>query len=314
MKTIRAARLAHYGGAEAVRIEHVPIPELKAGGLLVRVHAAGLNPIDWKTRAGLLQKTIPMQLPTTLGGDFSGTVEAVGLGVADFKVGDEVYGQASPMSGGSGSFAELAVAQAGTVGAKPRNVSHAESAALPLAGVAALQALTENLGVSRNQKMLIHGGAGGIGSFAVQIASYLGAHVATTVGSRDIGYAKALGADTVVDYKSEKFEEVLRNLDGILDTVGGDTYARSFKPLKRGGRLASMLEQPQQALVDEFGVEASMVLARATTRRLTRLAKLVDEGALKVNIDRTLPLEQVAEALLYLEQGSPRGKVVLTIV
>jgi alcohol dehydrogenase len=145
--------------------------------------------------------------------------------------------QYAPLGSGSGSFAEAAIAQAGTIGAKPRNLSHTESAALPLAGVAALQALTENLRVSPGQKVLIHGGAGGIGSFAVQLAKHLGARVATTVSARDVDYAKALGADTVVDYKSQKFEEVLRDLDAILDTVGGDTYTRSFKPLKKGGRL-----------------------------------------------------------------------------
>jgi NADPH:quinone reductase-like Zn-dependent oxidoreductase len=313
MRTIRAARLEHYGGVDAVRIEDIPIPELESGELLVRVRAAGVNPTDWKIRAGLLQKNIPMRLPATLGGDFSGVVDAVGPAVEGFKAGDEVYGQASLLAGGSGSFAEFAAAQAGAVSVKPRNVTHTESAALPLAGVAALQALTENLGVSQNQKVLVHGGAGGIGSFAVQLASYLGAHVATTVGTQDISYAKELGADTVVDYKSQEFEEVLHDLDAILDTIGGDTYTRSFKSLKRGGRLASMLEQPRQPLVDEFGVEASMVFARTTTQRLTRLAELVDEGAVKVNIDRTLPLAKAAAALAYLEQGSSRGKVVLTI-
>jgi alcohol dehydrogenase len=314
MKTIMAARLHKYGGAETVQIEAVPIPAPKSGEVLIRIHAAAVNPFDWKIRAGDLRQTMKLSLPFTLGGDFSGVVEAADPD-ADFKAGDEVYGQASaPLGGGSGSFAEAAIAQAGTIGAKPRKLSHTESAALPLAGIAALQALTENLGVSPGQKVLIHGGAGGIGSFAVQLAKHLGAHVATTVSARDIDYAKALGADTVVDNKSQKFEEVLRDLDAILDTVGGDTYTRSFKPLKKGGRLVSMLEQPQQTLMEEFGVEASKLFARPTTERLTRLAKLVDQDALKVNIDRTFPLEQAAQALLYLEKESPRGKVVLAIV
>jgi alcohol dehydrogenase len=314
MRTIRAARLERYGNAEAVQMENIGIPEPKSGELLLRVHAAGLNPMDWKVRAGFLKERTPLELPVTLGGDFSGVVQAAGLGVANFKIGDEVYGQASPLSGGSGSFAKFTLAQAGTVATKPRNISHLESAALPLAGTAALQALKEHLGVSRNQRVLIHGGAGGIGSFAVQLAKYLGAHVATTVGARDIGYAKALGADTVLDYKAQNFEQVLRDLDAVLDTVGGDTYARSFKVLRKGGRLASMLQEPPQALAAEFEVEASMVFARPTTQRLQRLAALVDQGALKVNIDRTFPLEQAAQALLYLQKESPRGKVVLAMV
>ncbi len=212
MKTVKAARLQSYGGAEAVRVEEISLPDPKPGELLVRVHTAGENPIDWKIRAGYLKQRIPLRLPVTLGGDFSGVVEAADTG-ADFKVGDEVYGQASVTNGGSGSFAEAVLARTDTMAAKPRSVSDTEAGSLPLAGVSALQALTEHLRLAAGQKILIHGGAGGIGSSAIQLAKHLGAHVATTVSGDDFGYVKGLGADTVIDYKKQKFEEILHDLD-----------------------------------------------------------------------------------------------------
>jgi alcohol dehydrogenase len=163
------------------------------------------------------------------------------------------------------------------------------------------------------QKILIHGGAGGIGSGAIQLAKHLGAHVATTASGDDFGYVKGLGADTVIDYKTQKFEEILHDLDAVFDTIGGDTYVRSFNVLKKGGRLVSMLEQPRQDLMQEFGVEAFAQFTQVTTERLAKLAGLVDQGALKVHVDKTFPLSQVSAARLYLEKQSPRGKVVLKI-
>ena len=177
MKTVKAARIHNYGGSEAVRVEQVSLPEPRSGELVIRVHAAGVNPIDWKIRGGLLQQMMPLQLPFTLGGDFSGVVEALGPGVDNFKVGDEVYGQAPDFMGGSGSFAEAVLARTThNIAAKPRSVEHMEAGALPLAGVCALKALTEDLGVSPGQTILIQGGAGGIGSMAIQLAKHLGAY------------------------------------------------------------------------------------------------------------------------------------------
>jgi NADPH:quinone reductase-like Zn-dependent oxidoreductase len=313
MKTIKAARLHRYGGADTIQVEEVSLADSQSGQLLVRVNAAGVNPIDWKIRAGYMQQTTPLQLPVTLGGDFSGVVEFVGTGVTNFKVGDQVYGQASVTNGGSGSFAEFVIAPVAGTAAKPKSVGHTEAGGLPLVGVSALQALTENLRLSTGQKVLIHGGAGGIGSAAVQLAKHVGADVATTASDNDSGYVKGLGANTVIDYKTQKFEEVVHDLDAVFDTVGGDTYIRSFKVLKRGGRLVSMLVQPRQDLMKEFGVEAFFQFTQATTERLTRLAELVDRGALKVHVDKIFPLEQASAAMQYLENRAPKGKVVLKI-
>jgi alcohol dehydrogenase len=314
VKSIRAARLQHYGGAEAVRVEEICLPEPGLGELLVRVHAAGVNPIDWKTRAGLLREKLPLSLPVTLGGDYSGVVDAVGPGVVAFKAGDEVYGEASPAHGGSGSFAEYVIVPAGGAAPKPKGLSHAAAAALPLTGVSALQALTEHLRIARGQSVLVHGGAGGIGSMAIQMANDLGAHVVTTVRGSQVADAERLGAQRVIDYESQRFEEVVRDLDAVFDTVGGDTYVRSFKVLKRGGRLVSMLQPPRHDLMDEFEVEAVAQFTKVTTNRLARLAAFIDHGALKVRLDRNFPLERASAALQHLEKDSPTGKVVLTLL
>jgi NADPH:quinone reductase-like Zn-dependent oxidoreductase len=314
MKAIKAARIHNYGGWKAVRVEEVLLPKLRTGELLVRVHAAGVNPIDWKIRTGYLQQMMPLSLPFTLGGDFSGVVEEIRPGVTNFKVGDEIYGQAPVFTGASGSFAEAVIIRTtGSVAPKPRSVDHAEASALPLAGVSALEALTVHLRLSAGQKILIHGGAGGIGSMAIQLAKHLGAQVATTVSPNNIEYAKSLGAHTVIDYKKQDFEDVVDSLDAVFDTVGGDTYVRSYKVLKKGGRIVSMLRQPLQDLMKEFGVEAFAQFTQVTTGRLNALAKLVDQRVLKVYIDEMFSPERAAEALLHVEKGSPRGKVVLRI-
>jgi NADPH:quinone reductase-like Zn-dependent oxidoreductase len=312
MKTVKAARIHQYGGAEVVRLEEIELPGPKPDELIIRVHAAGVNPIDWKLRAGHMQKMMSLPLPFTLGGDFSGVVEEAGAEVTAFRTGDEVYGQGGVMRGGSGSFAERLVVKTGTIAAKPR-LGHLEAAALPLVGVSALQALTEHLRVSKGQKILIHGGAGGIGSMAIQLASHLGAHVATTVTGDDAGFAKELGAEQIIDYRSQRFDEMLRDLDGVLDTIGGETYVRSFKVLKKGGRLVSMLEPPREDLMRDYGVEAIAQFTQVTAERLALLAELVDQGAVKVHVDRIFPLQQAAEALQSLEKTPPKGKVVLKI-
>jgi alcohol dehydrogenase len=267
MKTVKAARIHNYGEPEAVQVENISLPEPQSGELVIRIYAAGVNPIDWKIRAGYLQQMMPLPLPFTSGGDFSGVVEAVGADVVDFKVGDEVYGQSGVLNGGSGSFAEFSVAKAVTIATKPRRVDHVEAGGLPLAGVSALQAWTEHLSLSAGQKVLIHGGAGGIGGIAIQLAKHLGAQVATTASAENLDYVKNLGADEVVDYRSQKFEAVLGGLDAVFDTVGGETYARSFKVLKRGGRLVSMLEQPNQELLNNFGLKAVTQFTQVNTER-----------------------------------------------
>ncbi|MDP3685324.1 MAG: NADP-dependent oxidoreductase [bacterium] len=234
---MKAAQINAYGGNEVVELNaNAPTRTVSPGTLLVEVRAAGVNPVDWKIREGYLQQMAPLQFPATLGGDFSGVVTELGNGVSGFAKGDEVYGQASVLGGGSGSFAEFLSAGSTTVGQKPKNVSHTEAAALPLAGVSALQALTEHLKLALGQRILIHGGAGGIGSFAIQLAKHLGATVAATASADDADYVKDLGADQVIDYKTQQFEDVIRDYDAVFDTVGGETYSAILQGVVEGRR------------------------------------------------------------------------------
>jgi alcohol dehydrogenase len=308
-----------YGSSEVVEInQNAAAPNDPSDGkVLVKVKAAGVNPIDWKIREGYMQQMIPLQFPSTLGMDFSGTIEKVGAGVSGFNVGDEVYGQASVTRGGSGAFAEIALANADSIAHKPKSLNHQEAAGLPLVGVSAWQALVETIGLTDGQKkILIHGGAGGIGSIAIQLAKRLGAYVATTASTNDKQFVKELGADEVIDYKTQTFEDLLpHDYDAVFDTVGGETYKRSFEVLKRGSGMiiVSMLEQPNQQLMEQFGVKAIFQFTQVNRERLTKLAQWVDQNNIRVNVDRTFSLEEAGKALDYQKDVHPRGKVVLAI-
>jgi NADPH:quinone reductase-like Zn-dependent oxidoreductase len=306
---------AYGSSSEVMEInDNTPTPnDPSMGKVLVKVKAAGINPIDWKIRDGHMQQMIPLQFPSPMGMDFSGVIEKVGQGVSDFRPGEEVYGQASILNGGSGTFAERALANADTIAHKPKSLSHEQAAGLPLVGVSAWQALVEIIGLRRGQKILIHGGAGGIGSIAIQLAKHLGAYVATTVSTNDKQFAKELGADEVLDYKTQPFEDLIHDYDAVYDTVGGDTYNRSFKILKRGGVIVSMLEQPNQTLMQQFGVKAIFQFTQVNRERLTKLAQWVDQNNIRVNVDKTFPLEEAGMALDYQRDVHPRGKVVLAI-
>jgi NADPH:quinone reductase-like Zn-dependent oxidoreductase len=313
---MKAAQIKGYGSSdEVIEInKDAPAPnDPSAGKVLVKIKAAGINPVDWKIREGYMQQMIPLQFPSPLGMDFSGVIEKVGQGVSQFRQGDEVYGQASLMSGGSGAFAEMALANADTIAHKPKSLSHPEAAGLPLVGVSAWLGLVETISLQKSQKILIHGGAGGIGSVAIQLAKHLGAYVATTVSTNDKQFAKEVGADEIIDYKTQTFEELIGDYDAAFDTVGGETYSRSFKVLKRGGIIVSMLEQPNQELMTQFGVKAIFQFTQINRDRLTKLAQWVDQNNIRVNVDKTFPLEEAGRALDYQRDVHPRGKVVLAI-
>jgi alcohol dehydrogenase len=315
---MKSARIKSYGStSNVIEIDqNTPAPnDPSEGKVLVKVKAAGVNPTDWKISEGYMQQIMPIELPATLGWDFSGIVEKAGAGVSDIKQGDEAYGRASVVFGGSGTFAEMALANADNIAQKPKTLSHKEAAGLPTVGVTAWQALADTIGLSRGQKILIHGGAGGVGSIAIQLAKYVGAYVATTVSEKDKQFVKGLDADEIIDYKTQTFEDLLsHDYDAVLDTVGGETYTRSFKVLKRGsGIIVSTLEQPNQDLMEKFGVKAIFEFSQVSRERLTKLAQWVDQNNVHVNVDKTFPLEDAAKALEYQKDGHPRGKVVLAI-
>jgi alcohol dehydrogenase len=312
---MKSAQITSYGNTnDVIEIRQTSTPNLSAGKVLVEVKAAGVNPIDWKITEGYMQQMIHLQFPSTLGLDFSGVVKQVGEGVpSGFNQGNEVYGQAGVPIGGSGAFSDVAVATATSIANKPKTLGHIEAAALPLVGVSAWQALAENIALSNGQKILIHGGAGGIGSIAIQLAKDLGAQVATTASTNDKQFVQELGADEVIDYRTQTFEDIVHDYDAVVDTVGGETYTRSFKVLRKGGIIVSMLEQPNSELMEQFGVRSMFQFTQVNRERLSKLAEWVDRNKAKVNVEKTYSLDEAGKALDYSRDIHPRGKIVLTI-
>jgi len=313
---MKSAQINKYGSSEVIEInQSTPEPTLSPGKVIITIKAAGVNPVDWKIREGDMKQMISLQFPSTLGIDFSGVIKQVGEGVSpsDFKPGDEVYGQAGVISGGSGAFAEIALANMSSIANKPKKLDYSEGAGLPSVGVCAWQALKENIELSSGQKILIHGGAGGIGSIAIQLAKYLGAYVATTVSTDDKQFVQELGADVVIDYRTQTFEDLLKDYDAVFDTVGGDTYRRSFKVLQKGGVIVSMLEQPDSELMNQYGVNSIFQFTQADRERLTKVAQWVDENNIRVNIEKKFSLDEASDALDYQRDVHPRGKVVVDV-
>jgi NADPH:quinone reductase-like Zn-dependent oxidoreductase len=312
---MKSVQIKRYGGSDVVELnDTASVPSVSVGKILVDVKASGVNPADWKVREGYFQQMAPLQFPSNLGFDFSGTVKQLGEDVpSDFEQGDEVYGQTPVLSGGSGAFAELVLVDKDSITHKPKTLTHIEAAALPTVGVSSWQALVENIGLSKGQKILIHGGAGGIGSIAIQLAKHNGAYVSTTVNVNDKQFVQELGADQIIDYNSQKFEDLLHDYDAVFDTIGGDTYKRSFKVLKKGGIIISTLEQPNSELMQQYGVKATFQFTQVNRKRLTKLAQWVDQNNIKINVDRTFSLDEAGKALDYQKDVHPRGKVVITI-
>jgi alcohol dehydrogenase len=307
---MKAARVKTYGVVEIVDIEK---PTPGEGQVLIEVHASSVNPFDARLRTGAMQQFIPLELPFTLGGDVAGVVSVVGDGVTGFKVGDKVYGQAAAVAGNSGALAEFAATAAGQVAKMPAKVGFNEAASLVLVGVSALQALTEHIKLQSGQTILIHGGAGGIGSVAIQIAKHLGARVATTVSGADLEYAKKLGADEVIDYETQDFAQLVTGYDAVYDTVGGPTFAGSLGVLKSGGVAVTMAAEVDAEEAKKLGVTAIHQQTRTSTERLNRLASLIDSGVVTPHVAATFPLAQASAAYAKYEQGKVRGKVVVSI-
>jgi len=311
---MKAAQYDSYGGPEVIVISSdTPKPLAQKGQVLVQVHAASLNPFDYKIRRGYMKDMIPLSLPVTLGGDLSGVVVEVGEEVTEVALGDEVYGTAIVVGGGSGSLAEFATAKAGSIAKKPHTVDFQQAAALPLVGVSVIQALVDHAHLTKGQKILIHGGSGGIGSVAIQLAKHLGAYVITTVSSSHTDFVKNLGADEVIDYTSQDFSTMVKDIDVVYDTVGSETYTKSFAVLKKGGIIVTMVAKPDPELEKQHEVTTIAQQTHVTTEKLSILAELVDSGVIKVQIEKVFPLYQAREAYEYLETNHPKGKIVIAI-
>lgn len=309
---MKAAQINEYGDASVVRINEVEQPVPAANQVLIRVHAASLNPFDSKLRAGFMKDFIPLQFPVTLGGDIAGEVVQIGDDVSNFAIGDKVYGQALAIAGDSGAFAEFAAVKASRVAKTPEDVDFTQAAALPLVGVSALQALKQHINLQSGQKLFIHGGAGGIGSVAIQVAKHIGAYVATTATGENIEYVKQLGADEVVDYKNQDYAEVLHDFDAVYDLVGDD-FNKTLAVLKQGGIAVSMVADADEDVAKQHGVTTVHQGTKVTSIVLDDLRQLVEQKVVTPQVDKVFPLDQVSEAFVARETASGRGKIVLEI-
>jgi NADPH:quinone reductase-like Zn-dependent oxidoreductase len=311
---MRAVQIREYGPIDSLAIDSsVPTPSAGEGQVLVNVRASSVNPIDPALRLGYMKEMMPLTFPATLGTDFAGTVSEVGPGVNAFKPGDSVFGSASILMGGSGAFAEVATVGAGQIAFIPSSLDFTQAAALPLTGVSAVQALEESLKIRSGQSVLIHGGAGGIGTVAIQLAKHLGATVTTTVLAGSEDYVRSLGADNVIVSGDDGPVLPQAEYDAVYDTLGGNVYTASFGALKRGGSIVSMLSQPDEELAQRHEVTAQYQFTGITTERLRRLAALVDEGVITVHVHRVFPLHKLQEALALQGSGKAHGKVVLEV-
>ncbi len=330
---MKAFIIDRYGAADRVRLGDVPEPKLREDDVLIQIHAAGVNLVDSKIRNGEFKSFLRHPLPLILGHDVAGVVVRVGSGVRRFKPGDEVYAA----DGRAGTFAEFVATREDDVAMKPAALTMTEAASIPLVGLTAWQVLVERANLRRGQKVLIHAGSGGVGTFAVQLAKYLGATVATTAGTENVDLVRSLGADIVVDYKKEDFSSVLRDYDVVLNSLDKVTLEKSLRVLKPGGQLISISGPPDAAFARTIGapwvlrmvmgalsrgiraqakrqqVHYSFLFMRANGGQLARITSLVDDGIIRPVVDRVFPFASTKDAMAYVEAGRSKGKVIIAV-
>lgn len=311
MATMKAIRFHSYGGPEVLVLENVPRPEAAEGELLIKVQAAGVNPVDFKIRAGYGKDWLKHQLPLIPGWDVSGVVAAVGAGDTGFKEGDEVFGMLDLAR--DGAYAEYAVARAADMARKPASLSHINAASLPIAALTAWQALFDVARLSAGETVLIHGAAGGVGHFAVQFAKRKGARVIGTASGRNVSFVRELGADQVIDYQASRFEESASNIDVVLDTIGGDTQRRSWQVLKKGGILVATLGIENPQAMRDYGVRGEGMFVHADAGQLSQIAALADARQIRPYISKIMALAEAVKAHEESESGHVRGKLVLQV-
>jgi len=307
---MKAARVLHFGPPSVITNDELPRPRPGAGQLLVHVRAAGVGPWDALVREG--KSDLHQPLPLILGSELSGVVEAVGAEVSGFKASDEVYGATNEQF--TGAYTEYALSSAKMMALKPKSLNFIEAASTPVVTVTAWQMLFDYARVAAGQTVLIHGAAGNVGAYAVQLAKQAGLHVVATAASADLDYVRGLGAERVVDYKKERFDESLSGLDVVLDTVGGDTQQRSLRVLRPGGILVSVVSPVSEAAQKQYGIRAAFFYVDITTARLNKITELFDNGKLVTDVGTVLPLAEARVAHEMLA-GAPhkRGKIVLKV-
>lgn len=330
---MKAFIIDRYGKKAVGRIGERPDPGIGQTDVLIQIHAAGVNMLDVKIRNGEFKPILPYTLPLVLGNDVAGVVVAVGPDVKGFKPGDEVY--ARPEQERMGSFAELICLHEESVALKPAQLTMVQAASVPLVALTAWQVLVETAKVKKGQRVLIHAGSGGVGTIAIQLAKHLGAFVATTTSTHNVEWVKALGADVVIDYKTQHFESLLQGYDVVLNSLGSDELEKSLNVLKPGGHLISISGPPTPAFAEQQklnrvlkqvmrllsygirkkarkqGVAYSFVFMRASGAQLKEVTRLIEAGIIKPILDRTFAFQQTADALAYVEQGRAKGKVVV---
>lgn len=308
--TMQAVRQTSYGHRDVLEYGSAPVPSIAADDVLLKVHAAAVNPVDWKIREGYLQAMIPFDMPLTLGWDVAGEVVAVGADVSGWQVGDAVYSR--PDISRQGAYAEYVAVRASEIAKKPVSLNWQEAAAVPLAALTAWQALFQFANLQAGEKVLIHAGAGGVGLFALQLAQWRGAEVWTTTSTKNIEFVKAHGANHVVDYTQANFAD-LRDFDVVFDTLGGEVLANSWQVLKAGGRLVSICDTPDADIAAQHQVVAHFCFVQPSAEQLDQLTDLLNTGVVKVVIDRVYPLADAAQAHERSESGRARGKIVLQV-
>lgn len=330
---MKVAYISRYGNIDDVQVSEQPKPSLSEDAVLVKVHAASINPLDIRVLEGEFKAILPVKFPFILGNDFAGTVVEVGSNVTQFKTGDEVYAKIDL----NGAFAEYTVVQQSSLALKPQNISMELAASLPLVALTAWQALVEIAKVQPGQKVLIHAGSGGVGSIAIQLAKSLGAIVATTTSGKNTRWVRELGADIIIDYKTADFEQELKDYDVVLDTQGGKTLEKSLNVVKRGGRIISISGPPDQAFAEAVnpnrflkcvipllswsirhkakkrGITYSFLFMQPNGQQLSKITELVEAGKIKPIVDQTYDFAQIKEAFQYVNTGRSKGKVVLKI-
>lgn len=330
---MKAAYISRYGKISDVLLGEQSTPVLTENDVLIKVHAASINPLDLRVLEGEFKAILPVQFPFILGNDFAGTVVEVGANVTQFKAGDEVYAKTDL----NGAFAEYTVVQQSSLALKPQNISMELAASLPLVSLTAWQALVEIAKVQAGQKVLIHAGSGGVGSIAIQLAKHLGATVATTTSGKNARWVRELGADIIIDYKTTDFEQELKDYDVVLDTQGGKTLEKSLNVLKRGGRLISISGPPDRAFAEAIkvnwllkcvipllswsirnkakkrGVTYSFLFMQPNGQQLSKISELIEAEKIKPVVDKTYEFSEIKDAFQYVNTGRAKGKVILKI-
>ncbi|GLV64341.1 oxidoreductase [Bacillus mycoides] len=307
---MKAIIIDQYGSVEKLQERQVPKPVIKCNEVLIRIHATSVNPVDWKIRKGELQEKLLFSFPIILGLDVAGVIEEVGEDVDHFKIGDKVF--TKPENIGKGSYAEYITVKSDLVAYMPNNISFEEAASIPLAGLTAWKSLVDYALIKENDRVLIHAGAGGVGSFAIQIAKSFGAFVATTASSKNEEFLKSLGADLIIDYKKDKFEELLSDYDIVLDTIGGEVQEKSFQIIKPSGVLVSIVHEPVHEVQ---GIKSGFLWLKPSGKQLYELSGLIQAEKIKPIISKVVPFNEkgIREAHILSESQHTRGKIVITM-